>query len=276
MTINYEKLWNMLDAQGISKDQLRKASGLTTYVFDKIEKNGSVQFDALIKVCGVLNCAIGDIVDVEYDYEKKRAIPNVDFTDVDAFSAGGQFEQDWLSNYTTKPKGPLDIPIDEIDLSVRTFNCLRRAGVDTVGDLMSFSNRNDLLSVRNLGHKCLDDIEKKLLSIGLTAPWMINTDTHQAETTAAVYEGLPIEKPIICNTTNRNAHQLGTVIDELDLSVRAFNCLKRFNLDSVTALIAHSEADLMNVPGMNNVILDEVKRKLKEIGLSLKEENDTL
>lgn len=93
MTINYEKLWNMLDAQGISKDQLRKAAGLTTYVFNKIEKNGSVQFDALIKVCGVLNCAIDDIVDVEYDYEKKRAIPNVDFTDVDIFSAGGQFEQ---------------------------------------------------------------------------------------------------------------------------------------------------------------------------------------
>ena len=93
MTINYEKLWNMLDAQGISKDQLRKAAGLTTYVFDKIEKNGSVQFDALIKVCSVLNCTIGDIVDIEYDYEKKRAIPNVDFTDVDAFSAGEQFEQ---------------------------------------------------------------------------------------------------------------------------------------------------------------------------------------
>lgn len=93
MTINYEKLWNMLDAQGISKDQLRKSAGLTTYVFEKIEKNGSVQFDALIKLCGVLNCAIDDIVDVEYDYEKKRAIPNVDFTDVDAFSAGGQFEQ---------------------------------------------------------------------------------------------------------------------------------------------------------------------------------------
>lgn len=93
MTINYEKLWNMLDAQGISKDQLRKAAGLTTYVFDKIEKNGSVQFDVLIKVCGVLNCAIDDIVDIEYDYEKKRAIPNVDFTDVDTFSAGGQFEQ---------------------------------------------------------------------------------------------------------------------------------------------------------------------------------------
>ena len=93
MTINYEKLWNMLDAQGISKDQLRKAAGLTTYVFDKFEKNGSVQFDALIKVCGVLNCAIDDIVDVEYDYEKKRAIPNVDFTDVDAFSTVEQFEQ---------------------------------------------------------------------------------------------------------------------------------------------------------------------------------------
>lgn len=76
MTINYEKLWNMLDAQGISKDQLRKAAGLTTYVFDKVEKNCSVQFDALIKLCGVLNCAIDDIVDVEYDYEKKRAIPN--------------------------------------------------------------------------------------------------------------------------------------------------------------------------------------------------------
>lgn len=38
MTINYEKLWNMLDAQGISKDQLRKAAGLTTYVLDAIRK----------------------------------------------------------------------------------------------------------------------------------------------------------------------------------------------------------------------------------------------
>ena len=52
-----------------------------------------MQFDALIKLCGVLNCAIDDIVDVEYDYEKKRAIPNVDFTDVNAFSTGEQFEQ---------------------------------------------------------------------------------------------------------------------------------------------------------------------------------------
>lgn len=93
MTINYEKLWNMLYAQGISKDQLRKAAGLTTYVFERIEMNDSVQFDALIKVCGVLNCTIDDIVDVGYDYEKKRAIPNIDFTDYDAFPAGGQFKQ---------------------------------------------------------------------------------------------------------------------------------------------------------------------------------------
>lgn len=93
MTINYEKLWNMIDAQGIGEDQLRKAAGLTTYVFDKILKNGSVQLDALVKVCSVLNCTIDDIVDIEYDYEKKRAIPNVDFSDVDAFSAGEQFEQ---------------------------------------------------------------------------------------------------------------------------------------------------------------------------------------
>lgn len=92
MTINYEKLWNLLDAQGISRDQLRKAAGLTTYVFEKIEKNHSVQIDALIKVCGALNCKIKDIVEIEYDYDKKRAIPNIDFSDLEIFSVGEQFE----------------------------------------------------------------------------------------------------------------------------------------------------------------------------------------
>ena len=71
MTINYEKLWNMLDEQGISKDQLRKAAGLTTYVFGKIEQNCSVQFDSLIKVCSVLNCTVSDNIDIECAFSIK-------------------------------------------------------------------------------------------------------------------------------------------------------------------------------------------------------------
>ena len=91
MTINYDKLWTMLEIQGIGKDQLRKAAGLTAYVFDKVEKNGSVQLDALIKICSALNCELNDIVDIEYDSSANRAIPDIDFSDTDTFANGNQF-----------------------------------------------------------------------------------------------------------------------------------------------------------------------------------------
>ena len=59
----------------------------------------------------------------------------------------------------------LDLTIDELDLSVRSFNCLKRAGINTVEDLTNKSEE-DMMKVRNLGRKSLEEVIAKLASFG--------------------------------------------------------------------------------------------------------------
>ena len=56
-------------------------------------------------------------------------------------------------------------PIHELELSIRSENCLLRGGINTIGDLVQ-KTRDDLLKIRNLGKKSLTEIEEKLISIG--------------------------------------------------------------------------------------------------------------
>ncbi len=55
--------------------------------------------------------------------------------------------------------------IDDLDLSVRSYNCLKRAGINTVQDLIQKSE-DDMLKVRNLGKKSLDEVMKKIHELG--------------------------------------------------------------------------------------------------------------
>ncbi|MCC8023219.1 MAG: DNA-directed RNA polymerase subunit alpha [Clostridiales bacterium] len=59
----------------------------------------------------------------------------------------------------------LEMNIEELDLSVRSFNCLKRAGINTVEDLINKSEE-DMMKVRNLGRKSLDEVVSKLASLG--------------------------------------------------------------------------------------------------------------
>ncbi len=60
----------------------------------------------------------------------------------------------------------LETSIEELELSVRSFNCLKRAGIATVEDLIS-KTQADMMKVRNLGKKSLDEVTAKLHSLGL-------------------------------------------------------------------------------------------------------------
>ena len=60
----------------------------------------------------------------------------------------------------------LDISIEELDLSVRSYNCLKRAGINTVGELI-MKTEDDMMKVRNLGKKSLEEVDEKLSSLGL-------------------------------------------------------------------------------------------------------------
>jgi DNA-directed RNA polymerase subunit alpha len=61
----------------------------------------------------------------------------------------------------------LEMTIEELDLSVRSFNCLKRAGINTVAELVQ-RNQEDMMKVRNLGKKSLEEVEQKLIALGLS------------------------------------------------------------------------------------------------------------
>lgn len=61
----------------------------------------------------------------------------------------------------------LALPIEDLDLTVRSYNCLKREGVHTVGELLSRSEA-DLLDIRNFGAKSIDEVKMKLVSMGLS------------------------------------------------------------------------------------------------------------
>ena len=63
-------------------------------------------------------------------------------------------------------------------------------------------------------------------------------------------------------------------VEELDLSVRSFNCLKRANINTVEELTEKTEEDMMKVRNLGKKSLEEVQNKLAELGLSLKESEE--
>ena len=60
----------------------------------------------------------------------------------------------------------LEMTIEELDLSVRSYNCLKRAGINTVQELANKSE-DDMMKVRNLGRKSLEEVKHKLDELGL-------------------------------------------------------------------------------------------------------------
>ena len=92
-------------------------------------------------------------------------------------------------------------------------------------------------------------------------------------------DGLPDEIEEIESTfpeeeEDDSSKVLETTIEDLDLSVRSFNCLKRANINTVADLAGKTEDDMMKVRNLGRKSLEEVKKKLEELGLALKENND--
>ena len=73
---------------------------------------------------------------------------------------------------------------------------------------------------------------------------------------------------------NQKEKALEMTIEELELSVRSFNCLKRAAINTVEELTQKSEEDMMKVRNLGKKSLDEVKNKLEELGLSLKQSDE--
>ena len=137
------------------------------------------------------------VVKVNYSVEPTRVGDKTDFdkltlevwtdstiTAKDAVSLGAKIMSDHLTVFTnlsdlmgngstvvekvaSSPDTKLSMTIDELDLSVRSYNCLKRANINTVADLVC-KTAEDMMKVRNMGKKSLDEVQKKLEMMGLS------------------------------------------------------------------------------------------------------------
>lgn len=82
-------------------------------------------------------------------------------TDLDA-----EFSDVMVEKEETKKEKQLEMTIEELDLSVRSYNCLKRAGINTVQELADKSEA-DMMRVRNLGRKSMEEVKNKLTELGL-------------------------------------------------------------------------------------------------------------
>jgi DNA-directed RNA polymerase subunit alpha len=87
------------------------------------------------------------------------------------------------SNGSTFPvgiPGAPDARIEELDFSVRTYNCLKKASVLTIGELVKIPE-SELMQIRNFGKKSLTEVKEKLSSLGLTIPGATDDDAAYSD-----------------------------------------------------------------------------------------------
>ena len=104
----------------------------------------------------------------------KQLYPFVDYTRVSRVEA----EKELIR--LSIPDEKYDMPVDQLDLSVRTMNCLRRGGITTVGELIS-KGEKELLSLRNFGQKSKQELDERLKELGLSLTSQVEEGAEETE-----------------------------------------------------------------------------------------------
>lgn len=94
------------------------------------------------------------------------------------------------------PQKVYDTPIEELDLSVRAYNCLKRVGITKVGQVLEMSEE-DLLGVRNFGRKSLDELREKLEARGFIAGSRLAESAQASEAEAPEPEEAELAQPVV-------------------------------------------------------------------------------
>ena len=152
-----------------------------------------------------------------------------------------------------------NLTIEELDLSVRSYNCLYKAGIRTLGDLMSKSE-TEIRVMRNLGKKSYEEILEKIKKYKnpIINILLMSDNNEQEKNELNDYKkDDEVEK------------QKNVGIEELDLSVRAYNCLYRAGIKTLGDLMSISKEEFKEIRNLGQKSHDEVLEKLKMHGIGL-------
>ncbi len=152
----------------------------------------------------------------------------------------------------------LDTPVTDFELSVRARNCLKKMQIRTLGDLLKITEA-ELLSYKNFGETSLTEIKTMLASKGLRLGQGLEGQFSWAR--KQMYEQLK---------GRASEAVLNKPISVLDLSVRARKALQFLGIQTLGDLATHTEAELMGVKNFGATSLQEIKAKLGEFGLALR------
>ena len=116
----------------------------------EVETDGSINpTEAVCRVANIINQYMGAFLSLDVsETDEEGEAPSI-------FAPEGQ-----------ETNAELDKQIEDLDLSVRSYNCLKRAGIHSVRQLVEFSE-NDLLNIRNFGAKSIEEVKDKLISMDL-------------------------------------------------------------------------------------------------------------
>jgi DNA-directed RNA polymerase subunit alpha len=153
----------------------------------------------------------------------------------------------------------LDIPVTDFELSVRARNCLKKMNIRTLGDLVR-TGESELLSYKNFGETSLKEIKDMLSAKGLHLGQALEEDSEMLEHEP---EPFPLEE--------QQTGVAATPIAQVEFSVRARRALEELGIQTLGDLAARNEPELLTCRNFGQTSLNEVRQRLAEYGMQLRE-----
>lgn len=155
----------------------------------------------------------------------------------------------------------LETPVSDFELSVRARNCLKKMDIRTLGDLVR-TPESRLLEYKNFGETSLREIREMLASRGLRVGQALE------EGVVADLSSMLVSSP----APAAGAEGVGaTPLDQVELSVRARKALEGLSVRTLGELASKSEAELLACRNFGQTSLNEIRQRLTEYGMRLKE-----
>ena len=192
------------------------------------------------------------------NFDPRHARANLFFKDCRA-SRDMFYDEDAERGYD-RLRQLLEIPVTDFELSVRSRNCLRRMNIRTLGDLTR-TTEIALLASKNFGETSLLEIKEMMTSKGVRLGQALE---------AGERAGMQVEP--IEEMSQEEKAMLAKPISELNLSVRARKCMTKKGIKTIGELLSHTGDELLDCKNFGVTSLNEVREKLEEMQLKLKNE----
>jgi DNA-directed RNA polymerase subunit alpha len=239
---------------------LRGETDQAIELYEDCTESPPVSVNALINLA-VLYEDIGQYADAEQCLERILAEhPNHARARLflrDVRSAQDQYYDEEMERARKEHNAVLDTPVSDFELSVRSRNCLKQMNINTLGDLLRITEA-ELLAYKNFGETSLNEIKAMLRQKGLRLGQLL--EEPQGEL-------LAIRKPPV---SQGDPDIVSRSVTELELSARSRKCLQRLGISTLGELSSRSEQELLSIKNFGQTSLNEIKRRLTELGMSLR------